>query len=203
VDRGIADRDRIGVGGHSYGGFMTANLLAHSRMFRAGIARSAAHNRTLTPFGFQNERRTLWEAPDVYMGMSPFMFAHEVEDPLLIIHGADDANPGTFPVQSERMFHALKGHGKEARLVMLDYEDHGYGARESIFHTLWEMIDWFNRHVRDAAGQTGATGTAAAAPPAAPPASPGASMAPAPAPSPSPAPSPAPEVTAPDMGRSR
>ncbi len=150
VDAGIADRNRIGVGGHSYGGFMTANLLAHSRLFRAGIARSAAHNRTLTPFGFQNERRTLWEAPEVYMGMSPFMFAHEVNDPLLIIHGADDANPGTFPLQSERMFHALKGHGKEARLVMLEYEDHGYGARESVFHTLWEMIDWFNRHVRDA-----------------------------------------------------
>ena len=148
VEAGIADRDRIGVGGHSYGGFMTANLLAHSDLFRAGIARSAAHNRTLTPFGFQNERRTLWEAPEVYMGMSPFMFAHQVESPLLMIHGADDANPGTFPIQSERMFHAMKGHGKEARLVMLDYEDHGYGARESIFHTLWEMMDWFDRHVK-------------------------------------------------------
>ena len=148
VEAGIADRNRIGVGGHSYGGFMTANLLAHSDLFRAGIARSAAHNRTLTPFGFQNERRTLWEAPEVYMGMSPFMFAHQVESPMLLIHGADDANPGTFPIQSERMFHALKGHGKEARLVMLDYEDHGYGARESIFHALWEMMDWFDRHVK-------------------------------------------------------
>ncbi len=150
VEAGIAHRDRIGVGGHSYGGFMTANLLAHSDLFRAGVARSAAHNRTLTPFGFQNERRTLWEAPEVYMGMSPFMFAHQFSSPLLLLHGADDANPGTFPMQSERLFHALKGHGKEARLVMLDYEDHGYGARESIHHALWEMIEWFNRHVRDA-----------------------------------------------------
>lgn len=150
VEAGIADRGRIGVGGHSYGGFMTANLLAHSDLFRAGIARSAAHNRTLTPFGFQNERRTLWDAPDVYMGMSPFMFAGRIESPILLIHGADDANPGTFPVQSERMFHALKGLGKEARLVMLDYEDHGYGARESIFHAIWEMMDWFDRHVKNA-----------------------------------------------------
>ncbi len=157
VDAGIADRDRIGVGGHSYGGFMTANLLAHSDLFRAGVARSAAHNRTLTPFGFQNERRTIWEAPDVYMGMSPFMYAHQIEDPILLIHGADDANPGTFPVQSERMFHALKGMGKTSRLVMLNYEDHGYGARESILHTLWEMMDWFDRHVKHAPPRPTAT----------------------------------------------
>ena len=157
VDAGIADRDRIGVGGHSYGGFMTANLLAHSDLFRAGVARSAAHNRTLTPFGFQNERRTIWEAPDVYMGMSPFMYAHQINDPILLTHGADDANPGTFPVQSERMFHALKGMGKTSRLVMLNYEDHGYGARESILHTLWEMMDWFDRHVKNAPPRAAAT----------------------------------------------
>jgi dipeptidyl aminopeptidase/acylaminoacyl peptidase len=150
VEAGIADRSRIGVGGHSYGGFMTANLLAHSDLFRAGIARSAAHNRTLTPFGFQNETRTLWEAPEVYIQMSPFLHAHQIEAPVLIMHGADDPNPGTFPVQSERMFHALKGLGKEARLVMLDYEDHGYGARESIFHAVAEMIDWFDAHVKNA-----------------------------------------------------
>ncbi len=150
VKAGIADRDRIGVGGHSYGGFMTANLLAHSNLFRAGIARSAAHNRTLTPFGFQNERRTLWEAPEVYTRMSPFMHAHRIEAPILLMHGADDANPGTFPVQSERMFHALKGLGKVSRLVMLDFEDHGYGARESIFHALWEMMEWFDRYLKHA-----------------------------------------------------
>jgi len=150
VEAGIADRDRIGVGGHSYGGFMTANLLAHSDLFRAGIARSAAHNRTLTPFGFQNETRTIWEAPEVYMGMSPFMYAHQIEAPVLILHGAADANPGTFPMQSERMFHALKGLGKVSRLVMLNYEDHGYGARESILHTVAEMIDWFGTHVKGA-----------------------------------------------------
>ncbi len=148
VDAGISDPDRIGVGGHSYGGFMTANLLAHSNLFRAGIARSAAHNRTLTPFGFQNELRTLWEAPEVYMGMSPFAHAHQIEAPILLLHGADDPNPGTFPMQSERMFHALKGLGKVSRLVMLDYEDHGYGARESIYHSVAEMIDWFERYVK-------------------------------------------------------
>ena len=150
VEAGIADRNRIGVGGHSYGGFMTANLLAHSDLFQAGIARSAAHNRTLTPFGFQNERRTLWEAPDVYMDMSPFMNAHRIEAPMLMLHGADDPNPGTFPIQSERMFHAMKGMGKVSRLVMLDYEDHGYGARESIFHTLYEMMSWFDEYVKNA-----------------------------------------------------
>jgi dipeptidyl aminopeptidase/acylaminoacyl peptidase len=150
VEAGIADRDRIGVGGHSYGGFMTANLLAHSNLFRAGVARSAAHNRTLTPFGFQNEQRTIWEAPDVYLRMSPFLHAHRIDAPMLIMHGADDANPGTFPVQSERMFHALKGLGKVSRLVMLDYEDHGYGARESIFHAIAEMMAWFDEHVKRA-----------------------------------------------------
>lgn len=158
VEAGIADRDRIGVGGHSYGGFMTANLLAHSSLFRAGIARSAAHNRTLTPFGFQNERRTLWEAPEVYTRMSPFMHAHQLEAPILLMHGADDANPGTFPVQSERMFHALKGMGKVSRLIMLDYEDHGYGARESIFHALWEMMEWFDRYVKQAPARVGGEG---------------------------------------------
>jgi len=149
VDAGIADRDRIGVGGHSYGGFMTANLLAHSDLFAAGIARSAAFNRTLTPFGFQNERRTLWEAQDVYTQMSPYLHVHQIEAPLLLIHGADDANPGTFPMQSERMFQAMRGLGKEARLVMLDYEDHGYGAQESVYHAVAEMLAWFDEHVKN------------------------------------------------------
>ena len=148
AETGYVDPERVGVGGHSYGGFMTTNLLAHSDRFAAGIARSAAHNRTLTPFGFQNEQRTLWEAQEVYTGMSPFMYAHQIEDPVLMIHGADDPNPGTFPMQSERMFHALKGMGKPARLVMLEHEDHGYGARESIYHTLVEMFNWFDEHVK-------------------------------------------------------
>jgi dipeptidyl aminopeptidase/acylaminoacyl peptidase len=149
VEEGFADPGRIGVGGHSYGGFMTGNLLAHTDLFAAGISRSAAYNRTLTPFGFQNELRTLWEAPEVYMEMSPFMNAHQIEAPLLMIHGQQDPNPGTFPIQSERMFHALKGMGKEARLVMLPYEDHGYGAKQSTYHTLVEMIEWFDRHVKN------------------------------------------------------
>jgi dipeptidyl aminopeptidase/acylaminoacyl peptidase len=150
VDMGVADPDRIGVGGHSYGAFMTANLLAHSDIFRAGIARSGAYNRTLTPFGFQNEQRTLWENPDVYLAMSPFMHAHRIRAPILFIHGEVDNNSGTFPMQSERMFHAVNGLGGTARLVMLPHESHGYRARESVLHALAEMIEWFDLHVKEA-----------------------------------------------------
>ncbi len=148
VRRGVADPKRIAVGGHSYGAFMTANLLAHSRLFRAGIARSGAYNRTLTPFGFQSERRTLWEAPEVYTTMSPFNFAHQVKDPLLLIHGAADNNSGTFPIQSERFYNALKGHGATVRFALLPHESHGYRARESLLHMLWEMETWLDTHVK-------------------------------------------------------
>ena len=150
VEMGVTDPDRVGVAGHSYGAFMTANLLAHSDLFRAGIARSGAYNRTLTPFGFQSERRTLWEAPEVYFRLSPFMHADKINEPLLMIHGEVDNNSGTFPMQSERMFHAIKGHGGTVRLVMLPKESHGYAARESIEHTLYEMLAWFDRHVKHA-----------------------------------------------------
>ena len=150
VDMGVADRDRIGVGGHSYGAFMTANLLAHTDLFRAGIARSGAYNRTLTPFGFQAEQRTFWEAADIYETMSPFWYAHEIEEPILFIHGEADNNMGTFPIQSERMFAAVKGNGGTARLVFLPNESHGYAAAESVKHTLYEMIGWFDRHVKNA-----------------------------------------------------
>ncbi len=148
VEKGVADRDRIGIGGHSYGAFMTANLLAHSDLFQAGIARSGAYNRTLTPFGFQSERRTFWEAPDLYFAMSPFMHADDIDEPMLMIHGDADNNSGTFPVQSERMYHAMKGLGGKARLVMLPNESHGYRARESVLHALAEMIEWFDRYVK-------------------------------------------------------
>ncbi len=148
MDLGVADRERIGIGGHSYGAFMTANLLAHSDLFRAGIARSGAYNRTLTPFGFQSERRTFWEAPEVYFAMSPFMHADKINEPMLMIHGMVDNNSGTFPVQSERMYHAIKGLGGKARLVMLPNESHGYRARESVLHALAEMIEWFDRYVK-------------------------------------------------------
>ncbi len=147
---GPVDRTRIGVGGHSYGAFMTANLIAHCDLFRAGIARSGAYNRTLTPFGFQNERRTFWEAPDVYAKMSPFNNAQKVNEPLLLIHGQADSNPGTFPVQSERMYQAVRGNGGTVRLVLLPHEDHGYEARESIGHVLAEQIEWFDKHVKNA-----------------------------------------------------
>ena len=135
VEMGVADRDRIGVGGHSYGAFMTANLLAHSDLFRAGIARSGAYNRTLTPFGFQSERRTFWEVPEIYAKMSPFWYANKINEPILLIHGEADDNSGTFPIQSERFYMALKGHGATVRYVTLHYEAHGYtGARIGASH---------------------------------------------------------------------
>jgi dipeptidyl aminopeptidase/acylaminoacyl peptidase len=150
VEMGVADRDRIAIGGHSYGAFMTANLLAHSDLFRAGVARSGAYNRTLTPFGFQAEQRTYWEATDTYTRMSPFTFANRVNEPILLIHGANDDNSGTFPVQSERFYAALKGHGATVRYVVLPLEAHGYRARESVLHTLAETIDWLDAHVKNA-----------------------------------------------------
>lgn len=147
VNEGIADPKRIAIGGHSYGAFMTANLLAHSDLFAAGIARSGAYNRTLTPFGFQGEERTLWEAPEVYLKMSPFMHADKLKKPILLIHGEDDNNSGTFPIQSERMYQAINGHGGTARLVMLPYESHGYRARQSILHQTWEIDTWLEKYL--------------------------------------------------------
>jgi len=147
---GIADPERVGVGGHSYGAYMTAMLLAHCELFRAGIARSGAYNRTLTPFGFQAERRTLWEAPESYLKLSPFLDAARIKAPLLLIHGAEDQNPGTLPIQSERLFQALKGTGGRVRFVTLPHEGHAYRARESVLHVVWEMISWFDRHVKGA-----------------------------------------------------
>lgn len=149
VDLGVADPRRIAVGGHSYGAFMTANLLAHTDIFAAGIARSGAYNRTLTPFGFQAEDRTFWQARDTYMGMSPFTYADRIKEPILLIHGAADTNTGTFPVQSERFFAALKGHGATAKLVFLPAEAHGYRARESVGHTLYEMAAWLDTYVKN------------------------------------------------------
>jgi len=147
---GIGDKNRIGVGGHSYGAFMTANLLAHSDLFAAGIARSGAYNRTLTPFGFQNEQRSFWEAPEVYHAMSPFSHADKIKEPILLIHGEADNNTGTFPMQSERLFHAIKENGGTARLVMLPHESHGYAAKESIYHMLYEMDQWLEKNVKNA-----------------------------------------------------
>ena len=129
---------------------MAANLLAHSDLFRAGIARSGAYNRTLTPFGFQSEERTLWEAPEIYFTMSPFLHAEKVDEPILLIHGEADNNSGTFPMQSERFYNALKGLGATARLVMLPHESHGYRARESVMHMLWEQAAWLDRYVKQA-----------------------------------------------------
>jgi dipeptidyl aminopeptidase/acylaminoacyl peptidase len=155
--RGVGDRNRMAIGGHSYGAFMTANLLAHTRLFKAGIARSGAYNRTLTPFGFQSEERNFWKAKDVYQSMSPFNYAENIKDPLLIIHGEQDNNSGTFPIQSERLFAAIKGLGGPARLVMLPNESHGYRARESILHMLAESEMWLNVHVKKSAPAAAST----------------------------------------------
>jgi dipeptidyl aminopeptidase/acylaminoacyl peptidase len=148
VDRGVADRERVAVGGHSYGAFMTANLLAHCDIFKAGIARSGAYNRTLTPFGFQSERRSYWEAKSIYHNISPFMFANQIVAPLLIMHGEKDNNPGTFPLQSERLYQAIKGNGGSARLVVLPHESHGYIAQQSVLHTQAEMIQWLDKYIK-------------------------------------------------------
>ena len=150
VEKGVTDPDRVALGGHSYGAFMTANVMAHSDIFNAGIARSGAYNRSLTPFGFQREQRTVFEAPELYLQMSPFFHAHKLEDPILLIHGAEDNNSGTFPMQSERFYHALQGLGGTARLVMLPEESHGYRARESVLHMTHEQLEWLNEFVRDA-----------------------------------------------------
>jgi dipeptidyl aminopeptidase/acylaminoacyl peptidase len=150
AEMGVADRNRIAVGGHSYGAFMTANLLAHTNLFRAGIARSGAYNRTLTPFGFQNEERTYWEAPQLYHDMSPFSYADKIKTPLLLIHGEADNNPGTFPINSERLFNAVKGHGGTVKLVMLPYESHSYSGKENLLHMLHEQGQWLEKYVKQA-----------------------------------------------------
>ncbi|MGB8509751.1 MAG: prolyl oligopeptidase family serine peptidase [Pyrinomonadaceae bacterium] len=150
AELGVTDPERVGVGGHSYGAFMTANLLAHSDLFRAGIARSGAYNRTLTPFGFQSERRTLWEAPELYGKVSPFMYADKINEPILLIHGEADNNQGTFPIQSERMYQAIRGNGGTVRYVTLPLEAHGYAARETTEHVLYEMLNWFDKYVKNA-----------------------------------------------------
>ncbi|MDA8021095.1 MAG: prolyl oligopeptidase family serine peptidase [Thermoanaerobaculia bacterium] len=149
VDRGVTAPGRIAIGGHSYGAFMTANLLAHSELFAAGIAQSGAYNRTLTPFGFQAEERSLWQAPEIYFAMSPFMHAEKVDEPILIVHGQADDNPGTFPIQSERFYEAVKGHSGTARLVMLPLEGHGYRAVESRLHLMWEIDRWLGQYLSE------------------------------------------------------
>lgn len=149
VRLGVTDPDRVGIGGHSHGGLMTATLLAHSDLFRAGIARSGAYNHTMRPFGFQSERRTLWEAREVYVKLSPVMHADKLKEPLLLIHGEEDQNPGTVSLQSKKLFECLRGTGGTARLVMLPHEGHGYLARESVEHVIYEMLEWFDKYVKN------------------------------------------------------
>ncbi|WP_240534771.1 alpha/beta hydrolase family protein [Pedobacter aquae] len=151
VDLGVGDRNRMAVGGHSYGAFMTANLLAHTKLFAAGIARSGAYNRTLTPFGFQNEERTYWQVPKLYYEMSPFSYADKIKTPILLIHGDSDDNPGTFPINSERLFNAIKGAGGTVKFVFLPYEAHSYRGRENILHMLYEQDQWLENYVKNKA----------------------------------------------------
>jgi dipeptidyl aminopeptidase/acylaminoacyl peptidase len=160
VDMGVADRDRVAIGGHSYGAFMTVNLLAHSHIFRTGIAESGAYNRSLTPFGFQSEPRTYWEAPEVYNAMSPFNYANKITEPVLLIHGQRDDNSGTFPIQSERLFAAIKGNGGNVRYVQLPLEPHGYTALETQRHLLWEYINWLDKYVKNAPPRAATSATA-------------------------------------------
>lgn len=148
VERGVSDRPHIAIGGHSYGAFTTANLLAHSDLFCAGIARSGAYNRSLTPFGFQGEQRNFWDATDTYNRMSPFVSADKINHPLLLIHGAADNNAGTYPIQTERLYEAIKGLGGTVRWVSLPYEEHGYRSREAVGHVLWEMVRWLDIYVK-------------------------------------------------------
>jgi dipeptidyl aminopeptidase/acylaminoacyl peptidase len=159
AEMGVIDPTRVGVGGHSYGAFMTANLVSHSDIFRAAIAESGAYNRTLTPFEFQSERRTIWQVPELYLKMSPFMYADKIKVPILLIHGEADSNSGTFPIQSERMYRAIKGNGGTVRYVTLPLEAHGYSAKETIEHVLWEKLNWFDKWVKNPpSGTTTSTG---------------------------------------------
>ena len=146
--RGLIDRDRVAIGGHSYGAFMTANLLVYTDYFKAGIAKSGAYNRTLTPFGFQSEERPYWEAKEFYQKASPFMNAEKIKTPLLLVHGMKDENAGTYPMQSERMYSAIKGNGGTVKLVMLPYEGHGYQAKESNLHVLAEIVNWLDKYLK-------------------------------------------------------
>jgi dipeptidyl aminopeptidase/acylaminoacyl peptidase len=158
VELGVADPDRIGVTGHSHGALMTVNLVAHSDLFRAGVATSGSYNKTLTPFGFQSERRSVWEAPDVYMKVSPFFVADKIKTPLLLVHGAEDANPGTVPLQSVKLFEAIRGNGGTTRLVMLPHEPHWYAAMESNEQLIYEMLNWFDKYVKNAPPRTQMSG---------------------------------------------
>ncbi|MFM2388055.1 MAG: hypothetical protein RL660_2812, partial [Bacteroidota bacterium] len=150
VDKlGYINRKKVAIGGHSYGAFMTANLLTHTSLFACGIARSGAYNRTLTPFGFQSEQRNYWDVPDMYNGMSPFMNASKMKTPLLLVHGDADNNPGTFTLQTERYYQALKGLGAPTRMVLLPRESHGYESRENILHLLWEQDKWLEKWLKN------------------------------------------------------
>jgi dipeptidyl aminopeptidase/acylaminoacyl peptidase len=161
VRLGVADPNRIGVTGHSHGALMTVNLVAHSDLFRAGVATSGSYNKTLTPFGFQNERRSVWEAPEIYLKVSPFFVADKLKTPLLLIHGAEDANPGTTPLQSVKLYEAIRGNGGTTRLVMLPHEPHWYTALESNEQEIYEMLRWFDKYVKDAPPRGAAAGSSA------------------------------------------
>ncbi|MCL1827454.1 MAG: prolyl oligopeptidase family serine peptidase [Candidatus Cloacimonetes bacterium] len=146
--QGIIDPDKVVIQGYSYGAFMVLNLLAHCDLFAGGIAQNGAYNRTLTPFGFQSERRTLWEAREDYLRLSPFLFVNQIEKPLLLIHSMADQNTGTFPLQSRRLFEAMLGNGKVCRFVQLPLEGHHYRAKESHLQVLSEFEAFFTKYIK-------------------------------------------------------
>jgi dipeptidyl aminopeptidase/acylaminoacyl peptidase len=148
--RGLIDRDRLAVGGHSYGGFSTANALAHTPFFKAGIAGDGNYNRTLTAMTFQTERRHLWDARETYLEMSPLLWANRVNGALLMYHGMEDANVGTDPIHAEHLFRALDGLGKPAALYMYPHEGHGPVAQETVLDLWARWVAWLDMHVKDA-----------------------------------------------------
>lgn len=151
LDRqGWIDRNRLGIGGHSYGAFSTANAMVHTPFFKAGIAGDGMYNRTLTPNGFQSERRDLWEGQDTYLEMSPMLHVDQMQGALLMYHGMEDQNVGTAPISSIRMMQALRAQGKNSSLFMYPYEDHGPATLETNLDLWARWTAWLHIYVKNA-----------------------------------------------------
>ena len=149
VEAGFVDRNKMGIGGHSYGAFSTVNALTLVPYFKAGIAGDGMYNRSLTPFGFQSERRDFFQAEQTYLDMSPFFRADKISGALLMYHALEDQNVGTAPISSIRMFHALQGLGKPAALYMYHYEDHSDATYASDLDLWARWFAWFDVYVKN------------------------------------------------------
>ena len=151
LDRqGWIDRNRLGIGGHSYGAFTTANALVHTPFFKAGIAGDGMYNRTLTPNGFQSERRDLWDGQSTYLEVSPMLYVDQMQGALLMYHGMEDQNVGTTLISSIRMMQALRGQGKVSALYMYPYEDHGPATEETLLDLWGRWTAWLDIYVKNA-----------------------------------------------------